>query len=144
VPSPNARFTVHIDGREVAVARVTAPTLAADPASVRAMPVPSEPDHVTWSGKPARGTVVLARAVDRDRTFYEWRRAALSADQEVHETATRHVEVSLLDAAGEEPVVTYRLVSAWPLRWSGPSLDALVPSVAHEELELVYHDLQLL
>jgi phage tail-like protein len=141
-PTSTARFTVHVDGREISVARVSAPTLAADPASLTARPVPRDPDRVIWSGKPQRGTVVLARAVDGDRTFYDWRRAALAADQRSHEGATRNVEVSILDAAGREPVLAYRLVSAWPVRWSGPALDALEASVAHEELELVYHDLQ--
>jgi phage tail-like protein len=142
-PSSTARFTVRVDGKEIAVARVSAPSLASDRGSVTARPVPREPDRVVWSGKAERGTVVLARAVDRDRTFYEWRRAALSDDERVHLAATRNVEVSVLDAAGREPVFGYRLASAWPLRWSGPALDALLPSVAHEELELIYHDLKL-
>jgi phage tail-like protein len=142
-PSSTARFAVHVDGEEIAVAWVSAPTLAADRGSVTARPVPRDPDRVVWTGKPERGTVVLARAVDGDRTFYEWRRAALSSGREVHVAATRDVEVAVLDAAGLKPVFTYRLVSAWPLRWSGPALDALQPSVAVEELELIYHDLHL-
>lgn len=142
-PSSAARFVVRIGDVEVGVARVSAPTLASDLASATVRPGTRQTGHVVWSAKPVRNTVVFARAIDGDRTFYQWRRAALSEDPRAHDTATRDVEVSVLDAAGRAPVVTYRLVGAWPLRWSGPALDALVPSVAYEELEVVYHDLVL-
>jgi phage tail-like protein len=142
-PSSTARFVVHIGEVEVAVAWVSAPMLASDLASATMRPGARQSDHVVWSAKPVRSTVVLGRAVDDDRTFYEWRRAALSEDPRGHDAATRDVEVSVLDAAGRKPTFTYRLVGAWPLRWSGPALDALAPRVAHEELEVVYHDLAL-
>lgn len=36
---------------------------------------------------------------------------------------------------------TWRLVKAWPRRWSGPAFDARESGVAFEELELAFDDL---
>ena len=35
----------------------------------------------------------------------------------------------------------WRLLRAWPSRWSGPSFDALNNDIAFEELELTFDDL---
>lgn len=192
-PVSTARFVVHVDGREIAVARITAPALASNPDSLTTrtvggdqppaprpgdspppgrpspphglpphipqpqdpptrgpqpggpqQPQPDVPQQVIWSGRPARTTVVLARAVDGDPYLFDWRRTALSDDQKVQAGATRNVEVGVLGPADTRPVFRYRLVSAWPVRWSGPALDALHPVIAEEELELVFHDLHRL
>lgn len=143
-------FTVTIGDREVAVARLSAPSLAADPDTVIATPVPPPrgprrpppgPPRVTWSGAAVPGAVVLGRALDGDRAFYRWRRDALAADDAVRAAATRDVTIRILDPVTRTPAAVLRLHCAWPRRWSGPMLDGRADEVAWEELEVVYHDL---
>jgi phage tail-like protein len=142
-PVTGARFSVHINRRELAVARISAPTLAVDPASVTAQPVPRGAGRVNWSGELQTGSLVLARAVDGDRTLYRWQRQAVAATRSEREKATRDVVIRLLDASGRESVATFELVCAWPVRWSGPKLDGLSSELAIEELEIVYADLKV-
>jgi phage tail-like protein len=80
--------------------------------------------------------VVLRRALSDSRELYEWRRriAAGRSDK-------RPVTIEQLVRPGGPVVNAWRLVDAWPVRWSGPSFDALQPGIAWEELELVYADL---
>ena len=46
-----------------------------------------------------------------------------------------------LDRPGGEPVVTWSLGAARPVRWSGPALDALEGRVAEEEIELRFESI---
>jgi phage tail-like protein len=142
-PVTGACFSVHIGERELAVARVSAPTLAVDRASLTARPVPADEGRVNWSGEPQTGSLVLTRAVDGDPTLYRWQRQALAATPREREMATRDVVIRLLDPSGLEPVATFELVCAWPVRWIGPKLDGLSSELAIEELEVVYADLLL-
>lgn len=143
-------FAIRIGDQEVAVGRLSAASLAADPDTVVATPVPQPPGprlrppappRVTWSGTAAAGSLVLARALDGDQSFYRWRREALAEDDEVRAAATRDVTIGVLDPATRTPVVVLRLHCAWPQRWSGPVLDGRSNEVAWEELEVVYLDL---
>lgn len=86
----------------------------------------------TPAGDVALGAVVLRRAVGADRTLWEWHEAARESRR-----AHRTVSVALLSDAGA-PVVAWRLERCWPLRWSGPTLDTLLPAVACEELEITF------
>ena len=81
-------------------------------------------------------TVVLHRALSRSTDLYDWRRRV--ADGRDHR---RDVTIELLDGPGGAAVNVWRLVRAWPVRWSGPVLDALASEVACEELELAFDDL---
>lgn len=138
-PIAGTRFTVSIDGQDVAVARVSSPQLPADRDSLR---LESLGDRLplAWSGAPACGAVVLERAFDGDTTLYAWRRRAATHDVEAQHAATRDVQITVLDAAGAV-VATVLLQRAWPVRWSGPALDANDAQVATESLELIYADL---
>lgn len=49
--------------------------------------------------------------------------------------------ISQLDRPGGSVVNSWRLVGAWPRRWSGPAFDALEGGLAYEELELALDDL---
>lgn len=138
-PFAGTRFRVTIDGRDIAVARVSAPHLPADRESLR-LESPGERQPLVWSGDPAGGAVVLERAFDGDTTFYAWRRSAATHDVEAQHAATRDVHVTVLDDAGAQ-VATMLLHRSWPVRWTGPALAANEAHVAVESLELVYADL---
>jgi len=117
-----SNFRVVIGRREVAVAQVT--RLSSETRG-------EEPDR-----RHAFETVVLRRALSRSTDLYDWRRNVADGRND-----RRDVSLELLDGPGGRPVNAWRLVGAWPVRWSGPALDALGSEVACEELEIAFDDL---
>lgn len=134
--SGTAHFTVEIDGTEVSCARVSGLELASEVEELSRKKDPKDPERVLWSAPAHPGRLLLTRALDGDRTLYEWRRKASSG-----EPATRTVVIRHLDRADGEALHTWKVSSAWPLRWAGPRYDALHGDVALEELELIFDDL---
>lgn len=136
-PGVAFKFQVLIDGVELAIAQVSGLALAADKATLV-----WEDDRGTGVGRrfsatPLPPTVVLRRPLDGSRLLFDWRREALAG-----KPALRDVEIVQLDRAGKEPVARWRLRGCFPLRWGGPSFDALAGAVAFEELELVCAELE--
>ena len=80
--------------------------------------------------------VVLRRALSRDTTLFDWRRAVSEGKRD-----RRTVTIHQLDSPGGRIANSWRLVRAWPCRWSGPALNALESGVALEEIELAFDDL---
>jgi len=89
-------------------------------------------------GEPERhfDTVVLRRALTRSSELYDWRRTVADGKQD-----RRDVTISQLAGPGGDTVNAWRLVDAWPVRWSGPAFDATTSELAFEELELAFADL---
>jgi phage tail-like protein len=81
-------------------------------------------------------TIVLRRALTTSTELYDWRRLILSGKDD-----RRDVTIRQLSAPGGEIVNSWRLMRAWPCRWSGPAFDAMKNDVAFEELELTFEDL---
>jgi phage tail-like protein len=81
-------------------------------------------------------TIVLRRALTRSTELYDWRRRVLDGVDD-----RRQVTIHQLEGAGGRIANTWRLVRAWPCRWSGPAFNALESGIAYEELELAYDDL---
>jgi hypothetical protein len=81
-------------------------------------------------------TIVLRRALTQSRELFDWRRRIVEGVED-----RRQVTISQLDAAAGEIVNSWRLVRAWPCRWSGPAFDAAETGLAYEELELAFDDL---
>jgi T4-like virus tail tube protein gp19 len=80
--------------------------------------------------------IVLRRALSSSTELYDWRRAILTGKRD-----RRDVTIRQLSAPGGSVVNSWRLVGAWPSRWSGPSFNALANDIAFEELELTFDDL---
>jgi phage tail-like protein len=119
-----SHFRVLIGRREVGfsdVGRVTSETDLTVPPDAR---------------RHAYGTVVLRRALTRSTELYDWRKAIVDGKDD-----RRVVTIHLLDGPGGKIVNSWRLVRAWPARWSGPAFNALGSAVAFEELELAFDDL---
>lgn len=81
-------------------------------------------------------TVILRRAMSRDTELYDWRRSIVDGKND-----RRQVTIHQLEGPGGRIVNSWRLVRAWPCRWSSPSFSAQASEVAVEELELAYDDL---
>jgi len=117
-----SHFRVLIGDREIGFSQVGTLTSKGDP------PTGDEPR--------AFDTVVVRRALTRSTELYEWRRRVADGDADL-----RDVTIQQLEAAGGSIVNSWRLVDAWPCRWSGPAFDALENAIAYEEIELVFADL---
>jgi phage tail-like protein len=81
-------------------------------------------------------TVVLRRALTSSTELYDWRRLIVDGKDD-----RRDVTIHQLSAPGGEVVNSWRLVQAWPCRWSGPAFDAMSNDIAFEEVELTFDDL---
>ena len=126
-PEPLLRissFEVLIGGREVGFAQVG--------------PLTSETDLDETPDKPVHRfpAVVMRRALTSSTELYDWRRAIVAGKDD-----RRDVTIRQLSAPGGEVVNAWRLVRAWPRRWSGPAFDAMDNDIACEELELTFDDL---
>jgi phage tail-like protein len=81
-------------------------------------------------------TVVLRRALTASTELYDWRQRIVGGRDD-----RRDVTIRQLSAPGGEVVNAWRLVRAWPCRWSGPAFDAMKADIALEELELAFDGL---
>ena len=135
-PTLTLNFRVTIANRELAIARISSLELAADPEGLKQLAGASRSGSRVWAAPVAPGRIVLARAVDGDRTLFDWRREAIGG-----KPAVRTVSIRQLDRAARTVVNTWQLANAWPLRWTGPAFDALDGGIAFEEIELVFTDL---
>jgi hypothetical protein len=79
--------------------------------------------------------VLLRRALTSSTELYDWRRAIVDGKDD-----RRTVTIHQLDGPGGKTVNSWRLVRAWPSRWSGPAFNALQSGIAYEELELAFDD----
>jgi T4-like virus tail tube protein gp19 len=80
-------------------------------------------------------TIIMRRALTTSTELYDWRKAIVDGKDE-----RRTVTIHQLDGPGGKIVNSWRLVRAWPSRWSGPAFNALETGVAFEELELAFDD----
>jgi T4-like virus tail tube protein gp19 len=80
-------------------------------------------------------TVLLRRALTASTELYEWRKAIVDGKDD-----RRMVTIHQLDGPAGKIVNSWRLVRAWPSRWSGPAFNALESGIAYEELELAFDD----
>jgi phage tail-like protein len=81
-------------------------------------------------------TVMLRRALTTSSELFDWRRRIVGGAED-----SRDVVVQQLESARGPVVNSWRLVRAWPCRWSGPSFDAREAGIAYEEVELAFDDL---
>jgi phage tail-like protein len=88
---------------------------------------------------PAKGgflPIVCRRALGLSTDLFDWRKAVASGKRDY-----RDVTIRQLSTPGGPVVNVWRLVRARPVRWSGPTFNALQDDVAFEEVELIFDDL---
>jgi phage tail-like protein len=81
-------------------------------------------------------TVVLRRALTRSTELYDWRRRIVDGADD-----RRTVTIEQLERPDGAVANAWRLVGAWPSRWTGPAFNALAAEIAMEDLELTFEDL---
>ncbi len=118
-----SHFRVRIGRREIGFCEVGRLTSETD------LTEPEGPRHRFES-------VVLRRALTRSRELYEWRRRIVDGIDD-----RRQVTIRQLEAPAGAVANSWRLVRAWPCRWSGPAFNAAESGLAYEELELAFDDM---
>jgi phage tail-like protein len=89
-------------------------------------------------GEAVYSNIVLKRGMTADLSLWNWMKTGLDGAVQ-----RKNMSVLLLDAAGNE-VLRWNIVNAWPVKWSGPLLNAEASSVALETLEITHEGVSLL
>lgn len=99
--------------------------------------ISSETDLQGTTDRPVHrfATVVLRRALTASTELYDWRRLIVDGKDD-----RRDVTIRQLSAPGGKIVNSWKLLRAWPCRWSGAGFDAMSNDIAYEELELTFDD----
>jgi phage tail-like protein len=89
-----------------------------------------------FPGRTKQSNVTLKRGIV-DRKMWDW-----FYDITLGKFKPRSVAIRLRDPSGEEVVMEWYLYDAFPIKWSGPELNATQNSVAVESLELAHQGLE--
>lgn len=79
--------------------------------------------------------IILKRGMTSDLSLWEWMQETLNG-----KLTRKIISVVLLSDAGEE-VLRFNFRDAWPVKWSGPILNAETSDVAIETLEIAHEGL---
>jgi phage tail-like protein len=132
------RFTVNVDGISwAAFTEFTLPNLQVETQEIK------EGGQNTYVHKlPVRvspGTVTLRHGITRNSQLLEWYLQVLYGDIS---SATRQVTVTMYDVEFY-PLITWNFRSAYPVKWTGPTLKASENAVAIEAIEFVHHGFEV-
>ena len=81
--------------------------------------------------------VTLKYGVSKSRELWDWMMKAAEGNVQ-----RRNVSILLLDSQGDNEVMRWNLVDAWPSEWQGAALNASEKALAIETLTLVYDRLE--
>jgi phage tail-like protein len=81
--------------------------------------------------------ITLARGVTNDSDLWKWRKTVASGVVD-----RRNMSIILIDDTGKD-VIRWNLRNCWPLKWTGPSLDATADQLAIETLEIAHEGLEV-
>jgi phage tail-like protein len=88
--------------------------------------------------------VVLKRGIIGTDNIWKWRALIIQGlgGDDIENEARTTVHVHLLDEK-REPVVTWKIKKAWPVKWAGPALAAGKNETALESLELAHEGIEM-
>jgi phage tail-like protein len=81
--------------------------------------------------------ITLRYGLTDSAVLWDWMQSTVAGNVE-----RKNVSVILLDSAGDQEVMRWNLVDAWPSEWQGAGLDALDSEIAIENLTLVFDSLE--
>ena len=81
--------------------------------------------------------VTLKYGVTKSRELWDWMLKASQGNMQ-----RRNVLIVLLDSQGDNEVMRWNLIDAWPSEWQGAALNASEKALAIETLTLVYDRLE--
>src|SRR6266566_3053435 len=86
------------------------------------------------------GDITLKRGLMGALDLYQWIDQVRTGDP----SAKKSVSIQLRDESGNTTVMTWRLANAWPMKYTGPALNAKTDTdVAIEELVLTCEDVTI-
>lgn len=131
-PVPVFHFQVTVSGVAAEFAEVSGLTMERQKISYRHGLLKDAPEMV-MPGIPKYSHVTLKRGMTKGNgEFYNWlNKAALNVPDR------REVTISLLDEE-HNPILTWKVKDAWPVKFDGPGLKATGNEVSIESLELAH------
>jgi phage tail-like protein len=137
-PMPAYHFSVEWGGARIGFSEVTGLNLETEVIEYR--DGSSSDFHKTkMPGLQKFSNVILKRGiVAGDTDFYKWMQTV-----QLNKVERRDVLIHLLDEK-HQPVMTWKLHNAWPVKLSGPELKAGSSEVAIESLELTHEGLSII
>ena len=131
-PRPVFHFQVEWGGSTLAFSEVTGLNVEAQVIEYRDGLSP-EYSTVKMPGLKKYGNITLKRGVvDGDNEFFDWLN-----EIKLNKPARRDITISLLDEE-HSPVMTWRVMNAWPTKLTAPDLKANGNEVAIETLEIAH------
>jgi phage tail-like protein len=88
-------------------------------------------------GLVSSSNITLSRGVTTDSALWEWRQRLMKGEAD-----RRNMSIILMDDQRND-VIRWNLRNCWPVRWSGPALDATADEVAIETLEITHEGLEV-
>jgi phage tail-like protein len=89
-------------------------------------------------GKTKYSNITLKFGSTDDHELYDWHRQWVKGDPAAKR---KNGSVILLDRTGQEKI-RWNFINAWPVKWTGPSLNAKNNDVSIETLELAHEGLE--
>lgn len=131
-PQPAYHFRVDWGGTNIGFSEVSGLNIYIDVLSYRDGSSP-EYSQTPMPGLVHFSNIVLRRGIRRsDNDFFKWINT-----QQMNTIERRDVTIELLDE-NHAPLIVWRVRNAFPVRYSGPVLQANSSHIAMEELELAH------
>jgi phage tail-like protein len=136
-PIPVFHFTVEWGGERVGFTEISGLTQEKQAIEYRDGSFP-EYSSIKMPGLAKYSNVVLKRGVTKsDNQFFDW-----LATVKMHTVERRDLVISLLNE-NHEPVMTWKIHNAFPVKVEGPALKSTGNEVAIETIELAHEGLEL-
>ncbi|MFN3240616.1 MAG: phage tail protein [Planctomycetota bacterium] len=87
----------------------------------------------------SHSSVVLKRGLSADKELFSW----VGSLSDSGKVTPKDVQISLLVKPGGTAAVSWNVTRAYPLKWTGPSLNATQAALAYESLELAHQGLAI-
>ncbi len=134
-PLPAYHFLVEWGGTRLNFIEVSGLEITTDVIEHRDGADPNQASH-KMPGLTHYKNIVLKRGIIKgDNEFFNWMNT-----KSLNQIERRDINIKLLNEI-HQPVMTWKVISAFPVRLSGPVLNANASEVAIEELELAHEGL---
>ena len=134
-PMPAYHFLVEWGGTRTGFIEVSGLDIIIDVTEYRDGANPDQVAH-KMPGLTHYNNIVLKRGILKgDNDFFNWMNT-----KSLNQIERRDIVIQLLNK-NHEPVMSWRVINAFPVRLSGPALNANAGEVAIEELELAHEGL---
>ena len=128
------RFKVEIDGMEAGgFSEVTGFDASIDVMEYREGDMVQTP--MKMPGLKKYGNITLRKGLADTMVLYEWINAGIEG-----EVQRKTLTITLLDQT-ENPVASWQIINAWPVKYTGPDFNATSSEVAVETLEVAHESM---